>query len=333
MGTRRHRHQNVIAVTVAAVVALMTLMGAVPVSAAPTSDTTTLVNSLPAAVNSEQRLQPNTVYLLRLVEHMWPYYRNGGNIYGWRHDAVNDHPSGQALDIMMPGSARNPDEVAFGNTIAAFLTTNADTLGVTYMVWRQHIWYPGQQWRLMDDRHDWTHNHMDHIHVLVDGQHSPGGPLVTVSGSGLGLPDPVALLARRKELSAAVQQADQHRRAVAARCVSLKDAQAANTHASTSATMVLARAVREAYMTGVEPGIVLQVETLSSPDMASFTAAQVGLNRSLNAQNMAVEQALRQVRTATEHTQACATEEKTAADAHAAAVQQLKEFSAAPTTS
>lgn len=136
------------------------------------------LSELPPARNSEGNLEPMTIKLLRLIETIYPYYGQDGVIGGYREDALNDHPSGQALDIMMRGGAHDEADVIDGHQIAAFLMINARELGVKYMVWRQQIWYPGREWRLMNDRADWTQNHMDHIHVLVDGQHTPEGLLV-----------------------------------------------------------------------------------------------------------------------------------------------------------
>lgn len=136
------------------------------------------LSELPPARNSEGSLQPMTIKLLRLIETIYPYYGNDGVIGGYRQDAINDHPSGQALDIMMRGGAKSEQDTIEGHQIAAFLMINARELGVKYMVWRQHIWYPGREWRKMGDRSNWTHNHMDHVHVLVDGSHTPEGILV-----------------------------------------------------------------------------------------------------------------------------------------------------------
>lgn len=138
----------------------------------------TTLDRLPPARNSETKLQPNTIRLLRLIEKTFPYYATEGSIYGWREDAIADHPSGQALDTMMKGGARSPDDVATGHTIAAFFMANARELGIVYLVWRQHIWYPGREWRKLGDRNDWTQNHMDHIHALVKGSYQPSGSLI-----------------------------------------------------------------------------------------------------------------------------------------------------------
>ena len=140
------------------------------------------LDSLPAAHNSEGKLQPNAVRLLRLLEKTFPYYGAGGAIYGWRLDPIPDHPSGQALDVMIRGGAKAKDEVAEGNTIAAFLMANSRELGVTYLIWRQHIWDAARGWSMMEDRGSWTANHMDHVHVLVKGDFAPTGRLISPIG-------------------------------------------------------------------------------------------------------------------------------------------------------
>lgn len=149
-----------------------------PAHAAEPSDTklAAMLQTLPQAHNTEERLQPNTAMLLRLIEKLWPYYATEGPIYGWREDAIADHPSGQALDIMMKDDGRTPESVAEGNSIAGFLIANASALGIDYMMWRQHIWQ-GDGWRPTRNYGNWTDNHMNHIHVKVFGNHVPTGTL------------------------------------------------------------------------------------------------------------------------------------------------------------
>lgn len=144
--------------------------------------------ALPKAKNSESRLQGNTALMLRLTEKLWPYYGRGGSgvIGGYREDAMPYHPSGQALDIMMPGGARDAKGVRLGNTIAAFYKTNAAALGIEYIVWRQRIWNiqrADEGWRTMDDNGSWTANHMDHVHLNVYGSRVPKGQLRLPAGA------------------------------------------------------------------------------------------------------------------------------------------------------
>lgn len=132
-----------------------------------------ILHTTQKAKNSETNLTPLTTYNLRLIEKLWPYYKTEGAIYGWRHDPIPDHPSGNALDIMAPADGRTADSVAFMDTIAEFIYDNAEELGVVYFIWKQRIRYPGGQYRLMDDRNDWTSNHQNHIHVLFKETSQP----------------------------------------------------------------------------------------------------------------------------------------------------------------
>lgn len=80
-------------------------------------------------------------------------------IGGYRPGDGGDHGSGRAVDIMVTG--------ARGDAIAAWLQANAGTLGIKYLIWKQRIWMPGRDWRMMSDRGSATQNHYDHVHVSV----------------------------------------------------------------------------------------------------------------------------------------------------------------------
>lgn len=86
-------------------------------------------------------------------------------IYGVRQDPLPDHPSGRAIDLMMPNGAN--DQV-LGDQIAAWLQANANSMNIEYIIWRQRIWINGQSgWTWMADRGGVTANHYDHIHITV----------------------------------------------------------------------------------------------------------------------------------------------------------------------
>ncbi len=87
-------------------------------------------------------------------------------MYGVRADSLPDHPSGRAVDIMMPNGSSDVD---LGNEIAAYLQDHADELNIEYLIWRQRIWINGQSgWTAMADRGGITANHYDHVHVTVN---------------------------------------------------------------------------------------------------------------------------------------------------------------------
>lgn len=80
--------------------------------------------------------------------------------YGTLRGGGGDHPLGRAVDIMVSG--------ALGWDIANFVRANAGALGVSYVIYAQHIWSverSGEGWRGMSNRGSITANHFDHVHV------------------------------------------------------------------------------------------------------------------------------------------------------------------------
>ncbi|ALN13999.1 hypothetical protein DUY81_14415 [Acidipropionibacterium acidipropionici] len=79
-------------------------------------------------------------------------------------DGSQDHASGKAVDFMVSDSST-------GDAIAAYVRSNASSLGVHYVIWSQKIWNvqrSGEGWRPMEDRGSTTANHYDHVHVSVN---------------------------------------------------------------------------------------------------------------------------------------------------------------------
>jgi hypothetical protein len=79
-------------------------------------------------------------------------------------DSGSEHSTGRALDIMVSGSE--------GQEVADWLKANYKKLGVSQLIWEQHIWTvqrSSEGWRAMEDRGGATANHYDHVHVSVYG--------------------------------------------------------------------------------------------------------------------------------------------------------------------
>ncbi|WP_433259743.1 lytic transglycosylase domain-containing protein (plasmid) [Streptosporangium sp. CA-135522] len=94
-------------------------------------------------------------------------YRANGGIAGG-----GEHPLGRACDFMLSTGGRipAPGEQARGDAIAAWAQTNAERLGILYVIWRQRIWNvtrAGEGWRPMADRGSHTANHQDHVHISM----------------------------------------------------------------------------------------------------------------------------------------------------------------------
>ena len=104
----------------------------------------------------ESGLADNTIAVHRAVCNAFPSV----DTYGGRRGSGGNHGSGHALDIMVSGAA--------GDRIAAFVRAHARQLGVSEVIWSQHIWTvqrAGEGWRGMSDRGSATANHYDHVHV------------------------------------------------------------------------------------------------------------------------------------------------------------------------
>lgn len=106
----------------------------------------------------ESGLTTNAVKVYRAVCAAFPAVSS----WGGRSGSGGDHGTGQALDIMSTGS--------LGSAIAAYVRAHAGELGVSYVIWAQHIWTvqrSSEGWRAMPDRGSTTANHYDHVHVTV----------------------------------------------------------------------------------------------------------------------------------------------------------------------
>lgn len=104
----------------------------------------------------EGGLAANTIAVHRAVCNAFPSV----STYGGRRGSGGNHGSGHALDIMVSGGT--------GDAIASYVRAHAGGLGVSEVIWQQHIWTvqrSGEGWRWMSDRGSATANHMDHVHV------------------------------------------------------------------------------------------------------------------------------------------------------------------------
>ncbi len=109
-------------------------------------------------------LRPSAKYLMSRVQTKFPKIVT---FYGVRPDSIPDHPSGKALDIMLPNYRSNG---AMGKAIADWVRANAKELNVEYIIYNQRIWNVKRSregWRYMASRGSDTANHKDHVHVTV----------------------------------------------------------------------------------------------------------------------------------------------------------------------
>ena len=137
----------------------------VPSTTAPARTLTTTTGSLntggSSGLDSLTSTAKGIVYTSRAN---FPQIRT---IYGVRSDSLPDHPSGHAVDLMLPNYRSNE---ALGWQVAKYLQANASELNISYIIFHQHIWSvarSGEGWRMMANRGGDTANHYDHVHVSV----------------------------------------------------------------------------------------------------------------------------------------------------------------------
>ncbi len=83
------------------------------------------------------------------------------NIGGYRAaDGFNEHSTGRALDVMVGNNKSQ------GDSVKDFALSNASAIDLKWVIWRQHLYYPGGGGYDMPDRGSPTQNHMDHVHIF-----------------------------------------------------------------------------------------------------------------------------------------------------------------------
>lgn len=112
--------------------------------------------ALPVGVAVEAGLQPNTILAARAVSQQFPQI---ADIDGARPDSKPWHPSGLAIDIMIP-NPESPEGIALGDDILAFALSNAARFGLQDVIWRGTYYTPaGPQAS--------GYGHYDHVHITT----------------------------------------------------------------------------------------------------------------------------------------------------------------------
>ncbi|RDH75641.1 glycoside hydrolase [Mycolicibacterium moriokaense] len=111
---------------------------------------------LPVGVASEAGLQANTIVAARAISARFPQI---AEIDGVRPDSKPWHPSGLAIDIMIPNSG-SAEGIALGDQILAFAMSNASRFGLQDVIWRGTYYTPaGPQ--------SSGYGHYDHVHITT----------------------------------------------------------------------------------------------------------------------------------------------------------------------
>lgn len=115
----------------------------------------------PAATGGKARATGTLPFVQDAANELGPKF-SISNIGGYRSQQDGGfHPMGRALDFMTGDQSQ-------GDALAAYAWANRARLGVTEIIYRQHILTvarANEGWRPMGDRGSNTQNHMDHVHV------------------------------------------------------------------------------------------------------------------------------------------------------------------------
>ena len=112
--------------------------------------------ALPVGVASEAGLQANTVVAARAISARFPQI---ADIDGVRPDSKPWHPSGLAIDVMIP-NPESAEGIALGDEILAFMLSNAGRFGLQDAIWRGTYYTPGGP-------QGSGYGHYDHVHVTT----------------------------------------------------------------------------------------------------------------------------------------------------------------------
>ncbi len=126
----------------------------------------------PTGLAAEQGLTPDAQRVLRCIAANFPRITTFHGVGDRPNDS--DHPSGHAVDAMIPDWAL-PVGNELGWQLAKWLQANHICLGVTYLIWDGEIWsvdQAGKAWHPYEHPHGWADAntlHRNHVHVSVAG--------------------------------------------------------------------------------------------------------------------------------------------------------------------
>ncbi|WP_116375453.1 hypothetical protein [Mycobacterium sp. MFM001] len=139
-------------------------------------------NVVPRHIGSDKGLTPTSIQMKDMVASLFPQITDIG---GWRPpDGYNEHSSGQALDVMIPGW-NTPQGKALGDAISQYaLSTGLSD----YTIWQHGQHNPNGTFQMYADRGSPTQNHMDHVHIhtRLTGSPTGGGGGFRASPAGFG---------------------------------------------------------------------------------------------------------------------------------------------------
>jgi len=148
------------------------------------------------ANRSAAGLQPQTADLQEQIAKAFPAIKDIG---GFRaNDPYPDHPSGKALDVMIPPEMVGTTQ---GNLLGTAIAKYALQNGAQYVMWQQKRFNADGSSSGMENRGSPTQNHMDHVHILTRDKGGPLPPGVSVVHNGTGK-DELVLTAEQQQMLA-----------------------------------------------------------------------------------------------------------------------------------
>lgn len=131
---------------------------------------------------SDQGLVTNAARLNDMIAAQFPQIAEIGG-YRANGNGSNDHPSGKALDIMIPDWNTEAGK-ALGDSINQWLHTNASSLGIDSTIWQDTFTPVGGQGKRLG-RSGANEGHYNHIHAKVNDQSVSGNPASAAYPSGM----------------------------------------------------------------------------------------------------------------------------------------------------
>lgn len=125
---------------------------------------------------AEGGLTPDALLVIRCGHEKFPTITSIGGV---RADALPDHPSGRAIDLMIP-DYQTAEGKAFGWQVARWMRANHQTLGVQYVIFDAKIWNIARddegwrRYRSVTASIDDSSMHYNHVHVTVFGTKGTG---------------------------------------------------------------------------------------------------------------------------------------------------------------
>lgn len=121
-------------------------------------------HALPPGVVNENGMQVKTILVARSISETFPQINN---MIGVRPDGQRWHPSGLAIDVMIPNPG-SPEGIALGDQIVDYVRQNADRFAMQDAIWRGTYYTPaGPSGR--------GNGHFDHVHITTFGGGYPNG--------------------------------------------------------------------------------------------------------------------------------------------------------------